>query len=111
MNLLVNAAQAIEEKGTITVSTRYVNGNLASNHTEQNYVEVKISDTGKGIPEDKLDRIFEPFFTTKDVGKGTGLGLSIAYDIIRKHQGEITVQSEVGNGTTFLIILPVVDHP
>lgn len=111
MNLLVNATQAMETKGTITISTRYLTGQSADNNGGRGHVEVKISDTGSGIPEDKLSRIFEPFFTTKDVGKGTGLGLSIAYDIIQKHKGEITVQSEVGKGTTFNIKLPVVNNP
>jgi signal transduction histidine kinase len=107
MNLLVNATQAIEEKGTIEIATHYVNEQSGA---EQDYIEVKISDTGSGIPEDKLKRIFEPFFTTKDVGKGTGLGLSIAYDIINKHNGDMTVESEVGKGTTFTIQLPLVDN-
>ena len=97
MNLLVNAADAIEGHGEITVKTWYEAGNI----------HVSISDTGSGIPEDKLGRIFEPFFTTKEVGKGTGLGLSIAYDIIKKHKGEITVKSEVAKGTLFTIRIPV----
>lgn len=109
MNLLVNAAQAIENKGTITISTRYSNGKLGKRSKDQDYIEVKISDTGCGIPEDKQNRIFEPFFTTKPVGKGTGLGLSIAYDIIQKHKGEIKVVSEVGKGTTFTIKLPILE--
>jgi len=110
MNILVNAAQAIEQKGAITISTRYVNGQSAGSGTEQDYIEIKISDAGRGIPEDKLNRIFEPFFTTKPVGKGTGLGLSIAYDIIQKHKGEIKVDSEVGKGTTFTIQLPKLEE-
>ncbi len=97
VNLLVNAAQAIEKQGEITISTRNNNGT--------NFIT--ISDTGSGIPEEKLKRIFEPFFTTKEVGKGTGLGLSIAYDIIKKHSGSISVESEPGKGTTFNIELPV----
>jgi len=99
MNLLVNAAHAIERHGTITVSTRQ----------EADDIIVKISDTGKGIAPENLTRIFEPFFTTKDVGKGTGLGLSISYDIIKKHGGVMSVESEVGKGTTFTIRLPL-DH-
>ncbi len=108
-NLLINAAHAIEKKGTITITTCYLNGKSEGGDTEQDYIEVKISDTGQGIREDKLGRIFEPFFTTKDVGKGTGLGLSIAYDIIQNHKGEITVASEVEKGTTFTIKLPVLE--
>jgi len=111
VNLLVNAAHAIEEKGTIKLSTRYVNGQSTSTTAKQNYIEVKIGDTGKGIPEETLKRIFEPFFTTKPVGKGTGLGLSIAYDIVvQKHQGEIVVDSRVDEGTTFTITLPMVEN-
>jgi two-component system NtrC family sensor kinase len=68
---------------------------------------VEISDDGCGIAPEHLERIFEPFFTTRAVGKGTGLGLSISYDIIKKHSGEITVESTVGKGTTFTIKLPV----
>ena len=100
VNLLVNASHAIEKQGEITISTRNNNGT--------NFIS--ISDTGSGIPEDKVKRIFEPFFTTKEVGKGTGLGLSIAYDIIKKHSGSITVDSEEGNGTTFNIELPVAEE-
>jgi signal transduction histidine kinase len=96
MNLLVNAAQAIETKGTITIRT-------GANATQ---VWVEITDTGKGMPPDISRRIFEPFFTTKPVGQGTGLGLSLAYGIIERHCGSITVESEVGRGTRFLITVP-----
>ncbi len=99
MNILVNAAHAIEKQGEITVKTWHDNG----------YIYISISDTGCGIPADKIDRIFEPFFTTKEVGKGTGLGLSIAYDIVKKHNGDIIVESEVGKGTTFTVKVPVVE--
>ena len=68
---------------------------------------VAISDSGCGISEENLQRIFEPFFTTKEVGKGTGLGLSISYEIIRKHGGKISVESVVGQGSTFTVSLPV----
>ncbi|MBJ6802019.1 ATP-binding protein [Geomonas propionica] len=100
LNLLVNASQAIEHAGEIVVRTWSEGGN----------VFVSVSDTGTGIAPDVIKRIFEPFFTTKEVGKGTGLGLSISYDIIRKHNGEITVESTPGLGTTFKITLPV-GHP
>ncbi|MBN1841794.1 MAG: response regulator [Deltaproteobacteria bacterium] len=96
MNLLVNAAQAMEDQGKIKISTRGYDGS----------VEVKISDTGMGIPEENIPKVFNPFFTTKDVGKGTGLGLNVAYNIIEKHKGTIDVESAVGKGTTFTIRIP-----
>jgi PAS domain S-box-containing protein len=98
MNILINASEAIDDQGEIRIKTWNGNG----------YVNVSISDTGEGIPEDRLNRIFEPFFTTKPVGKGTGLGLSITYDIIKKHNGELHVESELGKGTIFSIKIPVV---
>ncbi len=97
MNILVNASHAIEDQGEIKIKTWNGDG----------WIHISISDTGSGIPEEKVTKIFEPFFTTKDVGKGTGLGLSITYEIIQKHHGEILVDSEVGKGTTFTIKLPV----
>ena len=96
MNLLVNAAHAIESNGTITVRTGQ----------DDTQVWVEVQDTGKGIKPEHLSRIFEPFFTTKPVGKGTGLGLSLAYGIVQKHDGKIEVQSEVGKGTCFKVVLP-----
>ena len=70
-------------------------------------VHVSVSDNGKGIPQDILTRIFDPFFTTKPVGEGTGLGLAISHQIIQQHGGQITVESQVGAGTSFHIRLPV----
>ena len=99
MNILLNAAQAITAQGVITVKT----------WSDGSCIYISISDTGAGIPAGKINRIFEPFYTTKDVGQGTGLGLSIAYDIIKKHNGEIRVESKVGQGTTFTIIVPIVN--
>lgn len=96
LNLLVNAAQAIEEQGTIRVKSVCVGST----------VEVSVSDTGAGIPADTLSNIFEPFFTTKAVGVGTGLGLAILQEIIGQHQGEIRVESQIGQGTTFTLALP-----
>ncbi len=98
LNLLNNAIDAIDQNGTVTVSTRY--------HEKTDEVEISVADTGKGIPESNLSKIFDPFFTTKEVGKGTGLGLSISYTIIEKLGGRITVQSKVGEGTVFTILLP-----
>lgn len=102
LNIIVNAAHAIEAaeggKGTITISTRVVD----------EAAEIRIKDSGTGIPEAIRSKIFDPFFTTKDVGKGTGQGLSVAYNVIHdKHQGTIEIDSEIGEGTTFIIRLPL----
>jgi signal transduction histidine kinase len=97
VNLLVNAAQSIQDKGTITLRTRFSGGSIS----------VEIGDTGCGMTEETRKRIFEPFFTTKPVGKGTGLGLSISWEIIKRHHGDIEVTSAPGKGTTFRITLPV----
>lgn len=101
MNLFINAAHAIKEKGVIAINT--------GTETKEgvDYVWIKVTDTGGGIAPENLNRIFEPFFTTKPVGSGTGLGLSLAYGIIKKHNGQISVQSAVGKGTRFTIYLPV----
>ena len=96
MNILMNAARAIEGDGTITIKTE----------TEEKKLFVRISDNGSGIPPENIDKIFDPGFTTEGVGVGTGLGLSISYNIIQKHRGEIKVESEVGKGSTFTIVLP-----
>lgn len=96
MNLLLNAAQAIDKQGEIYIKT----------WTENNKILVSITDTGRGMPPEIINRIFEPFFTTKEVGKGTGLGLSICYEIIKKHGGEIKVDSKIGEGTTFTVKIP-----
>jgi signal transduction histidine kinase len=98
MNLLVNAAQAIQSRGVNTIDTGAQDG----------WVWVKISDNGCGIPQDNLKRVFEPFFTTKPVGSGTGLGLSLSYSIVNKHGGRIDVASKPGVGTVFTIRLPLV---
>jgi phosphate/phosphite/phosphonate ABC transporter binding protein len=101
MNLFTNAIQAIEARtdgaeGQISVTTRQI----------ADKVEITITDNGTGIEQSILAKIFDPFFTTKQVGEGTGLGLSITYGIIRKHQGTLEVESEVGRGTKFFIYLP-----
>jgi len=99
MNFLINAVQAIESQGTITVRTWYENKSIWAS----------VSDTGCGIPPEVVSRVFEPFFTTKEVGKGTGLGLSITYDVIKRHDGDIWVDSTPGLGTTFTIRIPVIE--
>lgn len=95
MNILVNACQAIEGAGTITITTEFADNNLV----------VKIKDTGKGIPQNQLDKIFSAGFTTKSSGVGTGLGLAICTKIVEKHKGKITVNSEIGMGSEFIITI------
>lgn len=98
MNLIVNASQAMgPERGTITLRTGL----------EGETVSIEVADTGIGIEPDNLQKIFDPFYTTKPVGQGTGLGLSLSYGIVKKHQGDISVRSEVGVGSTFRVELPV----
>ncbi len=103
LNILVNAAQAIDhqgrpDKGTIEIKTS----------CDDSFVICQISDNGPGIPQDNLSRIFDPFFTTKPAGKGTGLGLNLSYDIVvNKHKGQLLVDSQADNGTTFTIKIPV----
>jgi len=96
INLLVNASQAIDGKGTVEIKT----------YVQDQNVCIDIRDTGKGIQEEHLKKIFDPFFTTKPVGQGTGLGLSVSYEIIKKHGGQIKVQSKLGEGSTFTVVLP-----
>jgi signal transduction histidine kinase len=98
MNLLVNAAQAIGDvRGEVLIKTR----------CEHQRVITSISDTGKGIPPEHLNKIFDPFFTTKPVGDGTGLGLSISHGIVARHRGALSVESVLGGGTTFTVSIPV----
>ncbi|MCG6892498.1 MAG: response regulator [Desulfobacteraceae bacterium] len=101
INLLVNAIEAISENGIITVGTR-----LEVDDRLGKYVQISVSDNGKGIPPEELDRIFEPFFTTKTDALNTGLGLSVSNGIIDKHGGSIEVRSEVGSGTDVIVFLP-----
>jgi two-component system NtrC family sensor kinase len=95
VNIAMNACEAMGHDGTLRVATREQAG----------LVEIALTDTGPGIPKERLEHIFDPFFTTKD--KGTGLGLSVVYGVVQKHEGTISVESEPGRGTTFTIRLPV----
>lgn len=99
LNLFSNASEAMENGGALTVS--------ASPAGKSGFVEITISDTGCGISDEDQKSIFEPFFTTKEEGKGVGLGLSVVYGIISNHNGSVEVESEMGKGSTFRILLPV----
>jgi len=99
MNMIINAAEAMDGNGQLTLATRL--------EPTEEFIEVEFTDTGHGISEENLERIFDPFFTTKEMGHGTGLGLAISYGIIKEHEGTISVQSEVGKGTTFVVRLPM----
>jgi signal transduction histidine kinase len=99
LNLINNAAQAMgSRQGEIRITTR---------REGAGHVAVEVADNGKGIPAEVLPKIFDPFFTTKEVGTGTGLGLSIVYKIIEQHGGRINVDSTVGVGTRFTVVLPL----
>jgi two-component system cell cycle sensor histidine kinase/response regulator CckA len=112
MNLCVNARDAMSNSGTLTVEVSAVESDdvildqypIAESGS---HVVISVSDTGKGIAEQELDRIFEPFFTTRESAGGTGLGLSIVQGIVRSHNGTVTVESKPGKGTTFRVYLPL----
>ena len=103
LNIISNAIHAVKKKfgeqagGVITIST----------NTDEKHIFIKIGDNGTGMDENTRKKVFEPFFTTKDVGEGTGLGMSIVYNTIRKHQGEIRINTTLGVGTEFIIELPI----
>lgn len=99
-NVILNAIQAVGSDGNVLIHT---------SKTDDGFIEVRIEDTGPGIPKDHIHKIFDPFFTTKPVNEGTGLGLSVCMGIIREHNGFIEVESEYGKGTTFIIKLPVTE--
>jgi two-component system NtrC family sensor kinase len=104
LNMLINAADAMDERGTVTIATR-------STSVEGNpYVEIEFTDTGSGIEEKDMPKLFEPFFTTKPVDKGTGLGLSVSHGIVKHYGGQIDVKSTVGKGTTFFVRLPLIEQ-
>jgi two-component system NtrC family sensor kinase len=100
LNLIINAAEAMHGGGTLTLFTCF-------GLNEKN-IEIEVKDTGHGISIENMERIFNPFFTTKEIGHGVGLGLAISYGIVKEHNGEITVESEIGHGAKFLVSLPVI---
>jgi signal transduction histidine kinase len=99
---MLNAIDSMDGSGTLTITT-------GRNPDRPDEVMVEISDTGMGIAGEDVEKIFEPFFTTKAPGQGTGLGLSIAYSIVQHHSGRVLVDSQVGRGSTFRVLLPTAD--
>jgi signal transduction histidine kinase len=112
VNFINNSVDAMEGEGNIFIHLEQVakNSALLKQLPEvlpgKNYCKIEVTDTGHGMDQHTMERIYEPFFTTKEVGKGTGLGLSIVHSIVKEHHGEITVSSRLGQGTTFIILLP-----
>ena len=99
------AFYAISEKRELD-ATSYEPRVTAGTKRGNNYIEIRVEDNGKGIPQKIVDKIFQPFFTTKPTGQGTGLGLSLAYDIVKAHGGDIKVETKEGGGSEFAIKLP-----
>jgi signal transduction histidine kinase len=98
LNIFSNASEAMTRGGVLSVSASRAEGGR--------FIEIVITDTGCGIPEENLKNIFEPFFTTKEEGKGVGLGLSVTYGIVTRHNGTVDVQSKPGKGSTFTLCFP-----
>jgi len=117
MNLCINASHAMEETGgtlevnmeTASLDRETVNSYPDLTATDK-YLKITLSDTGSGIPPETINRIFDPYFTTKEFGKGSGMGLTVVQGIVKNHDGAITVNSQVGKGTTFTILFPVIDE-
>ena len=101
LNLILNAFHAMEETGMLVIDTSF----------DEQYVNLSVTDSGRGIPENIREKIFEPFFTTKDSSKGTGLGLAIAAQVVEDHAGTIQVTSKPGEGTTFTVRIPRQEEP
>jgi signal transduction histidine kinase len=107
LNLINNAFYAVKEKGKLQAAG-YKPQVIVRTRKLGDNVEIKVEDNGNGIPKSIVDKIFQPFFTTKPTGQGTGLGLSLAYDIIKAHGGDIKVETKDGEGSEFIVQLPVV---
>jgi len=108
LNLITNALDAMPQGGVLTVKTRQVSPPFSSE--DGRWLEISITDTGIGITEESKKRIFDPFFTTKKMGEGTGLGLAICEKIVKEHSGKIDLESEVGKGSTFSILIPIFER-
>lgn len=116
MNLVINAGDALPNGGQIRISTANITLNEEDIATHErlkpgSYTALEVADTGIGMDKRTLSQVFEPFFTTKDVGKGTGLGLATVYGIVSQSEGEISVSSELGEGTTFRVLFPITKKP
>jgi signal transduction histidine kinase len=116
LNLGINSRDAMPDGGTFRLASRLVTiseHEVPANHPSAlpgSFVQIVANDTGEGIPQRFIDHVFEPFFTTKAPGKGTGLGLSMVYSCLKAHGGWVTVESVVGRGTTFSMMIPVDSH-
>ena len=106
LNLFNNAFYAVNEKARL-LATDYRPIVKVSTKKSNETIEIIVTDNGNGIPQHIINKIFQPFFTTKPTGQGTGLGLSLAYDMVKAHGGEIKVETKDGEGTTFIIQLPI----
>jgi signal transduction histidine kinase len=114
MNLCTNAVHAMPERGMLEIRTsiEFIGPDELELYTDLNpgqYLRLSVSDTGSGISPDVMDNIFEPYFTTKDPDKGTGMGLAVVHGIVKGYSGDITVESEVGKGTTVHVLLPLIE--
>ena len=117
MNLCINASHAMEETGgilEIKIETASLDKETVNSYPDltitNNYLKITLSDTGPGIPPEIINQIFDPYFTTKEFGKGSGMGLTVVQGIVKNHDGAITVDSQVGKGTAFTILFPVIDE-
>jgi len=110
-NLINNAVDALDHTDNPQIKVNLETKAILPHHIQQphateNYIHISISDNGPGVERHVLEHIFEPFFTTKEIGKGTGLGLAMAYGTVQSHRGFLTIDSEIGQGSTFHIYLP-----
>jgi two-component system, NtrC family, sensor kinase len=99
LNLIINAAEAMDGNGTLALTT--------SHNRQERILEIKVQDTGHGISKENIGKVFDPFFTTKETGHGVGLGLAISYGIVKEHDGDISVESELEKGTIFTVSFPL----
>jgi len=116
MNLCINASHAMEETGgtlETNIETARLDKEIVNSYPDlaiaDNYLKITLTDTGPGIPSEIINRIFDPYFTTKEFGKGSGMGLTVVQGIVKNHNGAITVDSQVGKGTDFTILFPVIN--